>query len=170
MKKITFGFSTTEWPLSKAIRFLQKLPFSHSYVQYRTTSEQELIYEAAGTNTHLVNKKNFDTHNVIVEEYEIEVEDHIFHQVKSYIEFDIGVSYGWGEIVGLLIMIVLRFLSFNLIKIDNPFPSDGKVCSSASAEIYVKFLGGALDEEYDDIDLIWMRNKLIADKRFKRIK
>lgn len=170
MKKIIFGFSTTEWPLSKAIRFLQDLPFSHSYVQYQTTSDQHLIYEAAGTNTHLVNRKNFENHNKIIEEYEIEVEEHVFHQVKSYIENDIGVSYGWGEIIGLLWMILVRFFTFNLIKLDNPFPSEDKVCSSASAEIYVKFLGGVLDEQYDDIDLVWMRNKLMKDSRFKRIK
>lgn len=170
MKKLTFGFSTTELPLSKVIRLLQDLPFSHSYIEYLTTSEQKLVYEAAGTNTHLVNKKNFELHNKIIEEYEIEVEDHIFHQVKSYIENDIGVSYAWGEIIGFLLMILVRFVTFNLVKINNPFPSEGKVCSSATGEIYVLFLGGVKDEEYDDMDLVWIRNKLKNDKRFKRIK
>jgi hypothetical protein len=171
VKKIVVGFSTTNLPLSKLIRFFQGTNFSHSYLQYESTLGNPIMYQASGMNTHLVNKRNVEKHAKIVEEYEIEVNEDKFNEIKAYIENDIGIPYGWGEVFGLALGIILRKLSFGLIKVKNVFPSDEQsICSEAVGYIYINFLGGKKDLQYDDMDLIWLINKIKNDNRFKRIK
>lgn len=170
MKKIIFGFSTTNLPLSWIIRKIQGIPVSHCFISYETTSGVELVYEASGLNTHLVNKKNFAKHSQIIEEYEIQMTDEKFHEIKAFMEQDIGVAYDWLSLIGYLIKHFAGVLTFGKLKIKNPFPSEDKVCSDAAAYIYCEFLGGNRDVGYDDIDIVYLLNKLRSDARFKRIK
>ena len=171
MKKLIFGFSTTHLPLSWLIRKIQGLPCSHCYIQFTSSAGEELVYEAEGMQTHLVNKKNFIKSSIVVKEYEIELDEKTYNDIKIFIERDIGVPYGWMELVGLLIKFSVRFLSFGKIIIKNPFPSKDTICSEASGHIYIEYLGGdrggILD---DDIDIVWILNKIESDRRFKRIK
>ncbi len=171
MKKLTFGFSTTHLPLSWLIRKIQGIDCSHCYIQYTSSSGEELIYEAEGMQTHLVNKKNFIVSSMVVREYEIEVTQEKYDEVKIFIERDIGVPYGWMQLVGFLIKFVVKFITFNHIIIKNPFPSKDTICSEASGHIYIEYLGGdrggILD---DDIDIVWILSKIESDNRFKRIK
>lgn len=170
MKTIIFGFSTTKWPLSWLIRKLQGIDCSHCYVSFETSSGVELVYEAEGMNTHLVNKKNFAKHSMIVREYSIQVTEEKFHEIKAFIEEDIGVGYDWLGLVGYLITYLVKWFSFNWWKIKNPFPSPDKVCSDASAYIYCELLGGNRDLDYDDIDIVYLLNKITSDSRFQRTK
>ena len=170
MKKFIFGFSTTGLPLSWVIRTLQGIPVSHCFNSYETSSGVQLVYEASGLNTHLVNKKNFAKHSRIIEEYEIEISEEKFHQIKTFIEEDIGVSYDWLGLIGYLITYIVKWITFGKKKIKNPFPSPDKVCSDAAAYIYCEFLGGNRDLDYDDIDIVYLLNKLRADSRFKKVK
>jgi hypothetical protein len=170
MKKIIFGFSTTHLPLSWLIRKIQGLDCSHVYIQYTSSCGEELVYEAEGMQTHLVNKKNFVNSSIVVEEYEVEVDQKTFDDIKVFIERDIGVPYGWGELVGLLIKFFIHFISFGKINIKNPFPSKDTICSEAAGHIYIKFLGGYQDVADDDIDIVWIWSRINSDGRFKRIK
>jgi len=168
MKKITFGFSTTNQLLSWLIRKIQGIHCSHCYMSFISSAGEELVYEAEGMQTHLVNKKNFIKSSTVVEEYTIEVDPKTYDDIKIFIERDIGVPYGWLELVGLFIVFIVRAFIGKTIK--NPLPSKDKICSEAVGYIYVNYLNGNKDAEYDDMDIVWLLNKISSDSRFKRIK
>lgn len=170
MKSFIFGFSTTNYPLSWIIRFLQGTECSHCYNRYETTSGSLLVYEAAGLNTHLVNYKQFVKHSKVVYEYEIMVSEEKYSEIKSFIENDIGVAYDWLGLIGYLATYFVKFFSFGKIKIKNPLQSEDKVCSDAAGYIYCELLGGNKDIDYDDMDIVYLLNKITSDSRFKRIK
>lgn len=170
MKKIIFGFSTTKWPMSWLIRKIQGIDCSHCYGQFVSSAGEELVYEAEGMQTHLVNKKHFEKSSIVIREYEIEVNPKTYDDIKIFIERDIGVPYGWLDLIGLLIVFTIKFITFGKLIIKNPFPSKNKVCSDAMGFIYVTHLGGYLDIGYDDMDIVWLLNKIESDSRFKRIK
>jgi hypothetical protein len=154
--------------MSWLIRKVQGIDCSHCYAQFTSSAGEELVYEAEGMQTHLVNKKQFIKGNIVVREYEIEVNPKTYDDIKVFIERDIGVPYGWLELVGLFLVFIVRAFIGKTIK--NPLPSKDKICSEAVGYIYVNHLNGNKDVEYDDMDIVWLLNKISSDSRFKRIK
>jgi hypothetical protein len=158
MKKITFGLSTTSYLLSDIIRFVQGLSISHSYVEYHEERyDEQMIYEAKGLNTYIMNKNHFDKNMKIVYEFETFVSDELFQNIMKHIHENAGIKYGWKEMVGHL---VKKIASLFFIKINNPFPQKATICSEACGDLLVLFFGVKADVRYSDMDLIWLLEKL----------
>lgn len=149
MKKIRIGLSTTEKLLSKIIKFIQGTKFSHSYVQFEAVEfETILIYESKGLNSNIINKKHFD--GIIVEEYELELSDEMHAEMVKFILEEVGTSYAWKQLFGFLVVKLARVFG---LKIRNPWPQPGKICSESCGEILVRFFRVTPDVGYDDMDL-----------------
>lgn len=168
MKKFKICFSTTELIMSKAIREVQDLDVSHAYCEwYDERYDETLVYEARGLDTHIINREKFDEHTQVIYEFETEVNEDTFILLMKYIYNDIGTPYGWKELFGFL---VKHWASLIGIKMKNPFPSNGKVCSEAIGNILCIFFGVQTDVSYDDMDLIWTLQKCKKHSQFKMIK
>lgn len=166
MRKIKICLSTTDLLLSKLIRFFQGSEFSHSFVEWNNAwYDSELIYEAKGLSSYIINKKYLSGNTIY--EFEADVTDEKYYEIMKYIHGDVGVEYAWKEMIGYA---VKRIFSIVGIKIKNPFPQKGRVCSESCGDIAVRFFGVSPDIGYDDMDLNWLFEKLKDHPDFKMIK
>jgi hypothetical protein len=164
VKKIKIGLSTTEKLLSKMIRVVQGTDFSHSWIGFYVL-DNDVIYESKGLNSYIINKKHVGGETI--EEYEVEVSDELHTEIMQFILGDIGVAYAWKQLFGFLVVKCARMIG---IKMKNPWPQSGKVCAESCGEILVRFFGVTPDVDYDDMDLVWLKEKLIQYPQFKKIK
>lgn len=167
MKKIRFGFSTTELPLSKLIRLFQGINFSHCFIEYESEKyNTTLVYEAKGLNSNIINKENLQGR--VVELYEAEVSEELYDQIMTYILNEVGTAYAWKQLFGF---IIVKLASLFGKKINNPWKHSGKICSENCGEVLVRFFGITPDVNYDDMDLVWLKEKLIQyPSIFKKVK
>lgn len=168
MKRIIFGLSTTGYALSNAIRALQGLSISHSYIQYDDDRYcQTMIYEAKGLNTYIMNRNHFDKNIKVVYEFEAVISEELFNKIMKHIHINAGTKYGWKELVGHA---VKKIVSYVGIKINNPFPQKATICAESCGDILVLFFGVKADVRYSDMDLNWLLDKLKNNDNFKMIK
>lgn len=166
MRKLKICLSTTDKILSKLIRAVQGISVSHSFVEF--TSEYydtTLVYEAKGLSSYVINREHVDGR--VLYEFQTEVPDELYYEIMKYIFNDSGVPYAWKELFGYLVVKAARVCG---MKIKNPWPQAGKICSESCGEILVRFFGVSPDVDYDDMDLIWLMDKLINHPDFKMIK
>lgn len=166
MRKIKICLSTTDKLLSKIIRFIQGLPVSHSFIEYESVYYQStMVYEAKGLNTYIVNLNHVDGRTVYEFEATVSAEQHF--NIMKFIHEDAGVPYAWKQLFGFIYIKLCKKIG---LKVRNPWPQKGKVCSESCAEILVRFFGVTPDVGYDDMDLVWLINKLHSLPQFKMIK
>ena len=82
----------------------------------------------------------------------------------KYVYQDIGMPYAWKELFGFAVVKIARSVG---IKMKNPWPQKGKVCSSSCGEVLVRFFGVSPDVSFDDMDLNWLAEKLLSHPQFK---
>ena len=166
MRKVKFCLSTTDKLLSKVIRFFQGTSVSHSFVEFESRHyDTTLAYEAKGLSSYVINREHVDGHTVY--EFETEVSDELYFEIMKYIFHECGVPYAWKELFGFA---AVRIAGAFCIKIKNPWPQPGKVCSSSCGEVLVRFFGVTPDVDYDDMDLNWLLDKLKSHPSFRQTK
>lgn len=165
MRKIKFNLSTTNKPLSSIIRGVQKTDFSHCSVEYSVMYfGTTMVYEAKGLSSYVINKAHFD--GEIVHSYEAEVSDENYYRIMQYIHTDAGVPYAWKSLFGFLLMTLAKVFG---LTIRNPWPEEGKICSESVGDILVLFFGVIPDVHHDDMDLVWVKEKLDGHPSIKKV-
>ena len=105
---ITIGFSKPKTffkPFSWAIRLVQWTEYSHVYVKWTSKSTGiDLIYQASGTSVNFMAKRIFDTHAVVVKEFELDITDETFNKLLRYCLNNAGVDYGFKSVFGIALV------------------------------------------------------------------
>lgn len=105
-KDIYVGFSTPKSKLnlfSLAIRLIEKRNFSHCYIVI-----DGMVYHAAHGMVHAISYGNFLKKNNEIYKYEVNVEDQEFELGRTFLRKSLGISYGFDQILGLLIQKIFR--------------------------------------------------------------
>lgn len=120
MKTITVGFSKHPGSLfSKLIMFVTKSTISHTYIKLSVPEYNEfVVFQASGLTVNYTNYSVFTKKAVVIEEYEIEVDDFTFAMGEKLRVTEVGKPYSMKEIFGLLWVLFMRNLGR---KITNPF-------------------------------------------------
>jgi hypothetical protein len=146
MHKIIIGFSRpNKWKLfSWLIRTSYNTDYSHVFIRLHSdTYDRDLVYQASGTTVNFMGMSVFKSHNIILDEFEIDIDE---EQKKAMIQFAIdnaGKPYGIKDVIGLG-LVRLAELAGKSIK--NPF-RDSKstyVCSELVSYII---------KDYSELDL-----------------
>lgn len=138
--EIRIGFSKRNMAFSRFLRWTERRPYSHCYVQYKNHfTEQDLVLHAAGFNIHTLTLENFKKHNnEIIKEYVFEVKDpKITKEILTFIYSVSGSPYGWIQIFG---MGLVKLAAYFGKKIKNPLADGNRtmVCSEFCAHVVDK--------------------------------
>lgn len=165
MRTLKFNLTTTSKPLSMLIRAFQRLDFSHCALEFDSPYlEATLIYEAKGLSSYVINKNHFD--GKIVHSYEVDVTPDEFYEVMKYVYGEAGTPYAWKTLIGFIYVMLCRGVG---LKVRNPWPHHGKVCSESLGVIMVRYFAVTPDISYDDMDLVWIKEKLDSHPRIKKV-
>lgn len=128
--------------LSWAIRFFQKTDYSHFAIQFGN-----MVLDATGKDVRLSNSIEFYTRYKVSNKYEIEI-DSDYESFSSWCSLFLNRSYGYFQIIGLLLMIMGLFKK-------NPFGRgiERLICN----ELVILLLKDFKDlkvEDSDDFDLV----------------
>jgi hypothetical protein len=153
MAKIIFGFSRPieKKILSSAIMKVDDVDFSHAYIKlWSEKYNRYLIYQASGLQVNFVNQEIFESHNVAVHEFEVEVSDETRTIVMQYAIDRCGMPYSIKELFGFLLVKINSCFGKT---IKNPFGDGNRsyVCSELVAEIIRECLGKQLPKDPDDM-------------------
>lgn len=146
--QIVVGFSTTrKWHiLSWLIRKVEKTPYSHVYMRFRSESlDREFIYQASHDDLNFMNMQTFMEKNVIIKEFPINVTAEEKRDIMRYCVDKVGIPYGSLQLVGAGLVRAAR-LWFNR-QINNPWRDGEKTqfCMELVGRC-LKFLGVHADE------------------------
>ena len=117
--KITFGFSknTSCQPFSVAIRLVEKRDYSHVYMKIvDETTNEVMIYQASHGFVNIVPLERFLEHSIICEEYELEVDDTKYIQVKKEMNSYLGLSYGFAQILNIFVQKLFQSKNIKLVE------------------------------------------------------
>lgn len=137
MEKIIVGFSRPKkWkPFAAAIMSGYGINYSHVYVKIRSEKyDRTLIYQASQSVVNFVGSVFFDTDNIVVEEFELDISAEGKIKLMQFAIDKAGTPYGMKEAIGLGYVRICQLFG---IKKKNPF-SDGEhtyVCSGLVAQI-----------------------------------
>lgn len=127
---IGFSRPTEDTLISRAIRLVERTPYSHVYVRfYSENLDRHLCFHANIDNVHFLRYSKFLKKNTVIEEFEIELNP---EQKKKAMQFCIdraAIRYGTTQLIGMGIIRLVR--AWFGIKIKNPFADKERrqVCS-----------------------------------------
>lgn len=152
MATIIVGFSRPRKffaPFSWLIRLIDWTPYSHTYIKfYSQKYDCWLVYQASGLFVNFFGPSAFAREALVIEEFDLEIDDATMISVVKFAIQTAGVPYGVTEIVGIG---WVKFMAFFGKKIRNPF-RNGKftfICSELVAEILVQHLGVQIQEDVE---------------------
>lgn len=120
---------------------MQWTKYSHVYVKWTSRSTNiDLVYQASGTSVNFMASRIFDTHAIIVKEFELEITDETYNKLLKYCLNNAGVDYGLKSVVGIALV------KLGICK-KNPY-TDGDssyVCSELVGQILEDVLEYKLD-------------------------
>ncbi len=170
MKTIIIGFSRPKKInlFSRAIMWADKTAYSHVYVKWKWNSiERDIIYQASKLAVNFESDVTFNSHAVVVEEYEVTLSDECHKTVMQFCMDNSNKPYGIKEILGFAWVKLCAKMGK---KVRNPFPTNGNsyVCSKIGMEILqvAKIVDVNLDS--DDIDPLDLNN-IIQEAGLKRL-
>jgi hypothetical protein len=111
--KIVVGFSRAKSIFkfgSTAIQLAEKRNYGHAYVSFNCpVSDESLIAQASHGAVNMMNRAIFSADNIIVKEYELEIQDEDFKKVMTFVCKNLGKPYATSQIILIAIKKVLRF-------------------------------------------------------------
>lgn len=135
--KIGFSHASSKNAIgSSLIRWYLKSKFSHTYMVY-SIDAYDMVFHATGKGLFPLLKENFLKHNIVVEEFNINVTDEEYVKIKHLCFTNMGTKYGFWQNIGNLIADLLEATCKKLCikkRIVNPF-MDGINCSEWLAKI-----------------------------------
>jgi len=132
MRKLVIGFSKATpgfKPYSWIIRALWMTEYSHTYIKFFSRKyDMPLIYQASSTMLNFMSEEVFDSHSITTSEFELEVEDEVYHKLMVYALRNAGKPYGIMQAIGVGLVRIAKLLGF---KIKNPFKNgrNNWICS-----------------------------------------
>ena len=119
MRKLKIGFSKPKnklFPIfSWLIRWYEKTPYSHCYLQWETSYGPKICYHAAHTSLHFLSERQFEKEITVVEEYEFTIPESRYEKVMIYCLKTCGLQYGLFEVFGIALSEKLG-LKWNIFK------------------------------------------------------
>jgi len=152
--KLTIGFSRPtgkKFPIfSWLIRLVEWTPYSHVYLQwYNSYTKTVITYEAGGSSVHFKGKSIFDHSVIVIDEYEISIDQTQRKNLMKYCFEKAGTSYGIKQVIGIG---YVKFMGLFGKKKSNPFTDGDKtmVCSELVGNILSEIL---MKEHNLDLDV-----------------
>lgn len=142
MSKINIGFSRPiKWkPFAKAIMWVDNTNYDHAYIEFPCLSwGVAFIYQSSGLRTNFMSDTYFDSINVDVELYEIDLPDDVYAKVGKLCVEREGRAYGVLEVFGKAIVATVFLATQKRIK--NPFKTVDADCITEVAYILSHALG-----------------------------
>ena len=106
MKTIKVGFSRPKsWfvPFSWLIRLFLWTPYSHVYVKYHSDSlDRDIIYQASGLKVNFVGNTLFQTEELVVKEFSLNIPDDFYNKMLQESVDEAGVPYSMMQIFNTL--------------------------------------------------------------------
>lgn len=153
MRKLYIGFSKAKsnWAvLSKLIRWAQGTPFSHVYVRFDSESlHRTFIYQASGSKVNFENIALFNSHSIVVKEFELDVSEETYTRVLQFAIDNVGKPYSVKQLIGMAWGCLKQKLGFS---VENPFKdrTDAFVCSEIGADV-LEIAGKQVPEDKDSL-------------------
>lgn len=140
MKTITIGFSrpvNLTWkPYARLIMWAFSTPYDHTYLKFHSEScQRDIIYQASGSQINFMGSSYFEKNNIVVKEFEIQIEEEDYQHMLQFCIDNAGLPYGVLLAFGDIIVTVASWCK---MAINNPFPGED-VCSSLMAKILNSF-------------------------------
>ena len=166
MKKLVIGFSKPKKfkPFAWLIMKCDKAPFSHGFVKFKSDSwGTEFIYQSSGHKTNFMGGKAFRQINLIVEEYQLEIDQETEAQVGRLCVEREGRPYPVMQVVGK-----------GLVKLGfkkNPFSNGDEMsdCIEECAAILSTGLGIPVPLDMDSVGVMDFRNWLLSLSNVKKL-
>lgn len=109
---ITIGFSRAKesWKIgSKIIAESEKRDYSHAYVKITNPlTKITLVYQASLGMVNMFNYNLFLEHNIVVEEYELDVTHEQYKEILTFLHENVGKPYSKKQILFLAIKKLFR--------------------------------------------------------------
>lgn len=148
VETIYVGFSTGNDFISRAIRFIIKAPYSHTYVRFpAVTLNRDLIYQATNTTVRFSGGIGFRRHNRIIKEFKLEVTPETKVKTLQSAIDTLDRPYSFSQFLGFLWVYVCQLFGK---KVRNPV-KDGRsayICSELVA-VVLEELGYDIDSTLD---------------------
>src|ERR1051325_226822 len=143
MKSISVGFSRpNRWkPFAWLIMKAYNIPYDHVYIRVHSDKhDRDLIYQASGIAVNFMGPAIFDSNNVIVKEFKIDIADDKYQALMQFAIDNAGKPYGIKEVVGLAWVRVMQLCGKT---VKNPFKDGGAtyVCCELVGHILEQFAG-----------------------------
>jgi uncharacterized protein YycO len=136
-KTIIIGFSKPKkWKLfAKLIMIGYGKPYDHVYFKVHSDKyDRDLIYQASHLMVNFMGLAVFESENIIVKEFVLELSENSRDKVMKFAIDNVGKPY---DIKGVFGLAIVRFFELLGKKIKNPFKSTGSsyYCSELVAQI-----------------------------------
>lgn len=147
--KLRIGFSKSRSVLkcgSTIIRLYEGTPFSHAYVRYLDLmTDIEMIAQASHSYVNEMNAKIFEEENMIIDEFEVLIDDLNFIHVLEFIKTNLGKKYSKLQLLLIVLRDFFGTLPFIKSNHDQEF-----ICSEFAARIAETacLLKGDIDFDY----------------------
>lgn len=118
VKIITFGFSSNKQckPFSVAIQLIEKRPYSHAYVKYiDELTGDVMIFQASHGDVNVISGCRFLENNIILEEYEMEVSEEIYLNIRKKMNSLLGLSYSFLQILNITVQKIFKSKDIKLV-------------------------------------------------------
>lgn len=169
MRKVIVGFSRPKEfkILAKLIMLSENTNFSHAYLRTESpTYERSLIYQASGKEVNFEGKIHFETHAIIVKEYEVMVSDEVYKVLMQFCIDNAAIPYGLKATIGLAWVKINKMFGK---KIDNPFiDGDASLFCSELAYHCMNIVDPNSTEPDEDISPKDLNDILKINNIFKR--
>lgn len=171
MKQVIIGFSRPKEfkVLAKLIMLNEKTNYSHAYIKFNALSfDRSLIYQASGKQVNFEGSVHFNTHAILVEEYEISIEDDLYKRLMQFCIDNAGIPYGLKATIGLVWVKINKLFGK---KIDNPFnDGDASLFCSELAYNCLKLINESSDTDIgEDISPKDLNDLIKNNQNIKRI-
>jgi hypothetical protein len=142
VKQVCIGFSRPKnWkPYAEAIMWVDKSNYDHCYLEFLNSDwGVSLIYQSSGLRTNFMGEEYFDSINIEVEKYEMNLPDDVINKLGKLCVQREGRPYGVVEVIGKA-LVILAFLIFRK-KIKNPFKTSDTDCITEVSVLISQGLG-----------------------------
>jgi len=125
-------------------RYASDVRMSHGYARFTSaTWDRDFIYQAAGHQTHFMGGRLFETINVVIEEYELDLPPEVITRIGQMCVDREGKLYAVKQVCGQMLANMGYLCTFGRWEPENPFADgDAQVnCIEEMAVIIADALG-----------------------------
>jgi hypothetical protein len=141
MKKIIIGFSKpNKWkPFAELIKGMLNTNYDHVYIKFHSSScDRDIIYQASKLMVNFVGVFVFESENIIIKEFEIDISNENYTKLMQFVIDNAGKPYSFKEIIGLTWVNINRLFGR---RVENPYKEGNSayVCSTIVGYIIENF-------------------------------